>query len=213
MKVGTNNRHSGLVLAELLMAIWVMSIILAAVATLSFALSSANDTADNTSEIYSRIRYTTVWVSELFRNCKLVCANFGSSAAIWQADNNGDNQINPGEIVYIEIDSNSSCVKAVSFQPAGAAASTVLTISDIASGQARAWLNANCPATSVTLLNNCSSLSFATDCGAPRSRRFKMFFDISQNGVVHNYQITDCLRCVAANLLDPNGQIDSVDDD
>jgi hypothetical protein len=193
------------------MAIWVMSIILAAVAALSFALGSANDSADNTSDIYSRIRYTTMRISELLRSSKMVCASFSNGVAIWRADDNSNNQINPGEIVYLETGSN--CLKIVSFQPTLLTAGQILSLANIANGQARIWLNANCQVNSVTLVNNCNSVSFSTDIGPPFTRQLKVFFSVNQGGIARNYQITDCVRCYADYLLDASGQIDPVDDD
>ncbi|MCX5632206.1 MAG: prepilin-type N-terminal cleavage/methylation domain-containing protein [Phycisphaerae bacterium] len=201
----------GFTLAELLMAIWVMSIILAAVAALSFALGSANDSADNTSDIYSRIRYTTLRINELMRSSKLICANSGTSVAIWQADYNGDNKIEPNEIVYLE--TGGSSLKIVSFQPTPLAASQTLSLADVANGQARTWLNANCQVNSVTLINNCNSVSFSTDRGPPFTKQLKIFFSVNQDGIARNYQITDGVRCYADYLLDASGQIDPVDDD
>jgi prepilin-type N-terminal cleavage/methylation domain-containing protein len=203
----------GFTLVELLMAVWVMSIILAAVATLSFALGSANDAADNTSEIYSRIRYTTVRVSELARSGKLICSNSGTSVAIWRADDNGDSRINPGEIVYLEAGNGNNCINIVTFLGTGAAASSALTLADIAGGQARTWLAANTQANSITLINNCSTVSFTTDQTPPFAKQLNIFFGINQNGSVKNYQITDKLRCYADYLLDDSGQIKPMDDD
>jgi len=204
-------KYRGFTLAELLMAVWVTSIILAAVATLSFALGSANDSSDNTSDIYSRIRYTTVRMSELLRSSKLVCANSGSGVAIWRADDSGDNQINPGEIIYFEAITGN--LNLVSFKAAGITASFVLTLSDISNGQARAWLEANCQVDSVTLINNCSNVSFTVDQSPPFTKQLNIFFTVNQNGIARNYQISGKLRCFADYLLNSSGQIDPVDDD
>ena len=212
MRQRTNN--SGFTLAELLVAVWVMSIILAAMAALSFALGSANSSADNTSDIYSRIRYTTVRVNEIAKTAKLICANFGSGAAIWRADDNGDNQINPGEIIYLE--GSNGTLEMISFQANGAASSSSLTIANIANGQTRTWLGSNPQVSSstITLINNCSDVSFTTDQSAPFAKRLNIFFSVtSQRGFSHNYQITATLRCYADYLLDASGQIDSADDD
>jgi prepilin-type N-terminal cleavage/methylation domain-containing protein len=202
----------GFTLAELLMAVWVMSIILAAIATLSFALGSANDSADDTSEIQSRIRYTTMRLGELIRNSKLVCAKWDSSVAIWQADDNGNSQIDPNEIVYIEYDGSNNCLKLISFTPTAAVVSFPRTLGSIGNGQARTWLGANTQVNDVNLINNCSYVTFTTDQPPPFSKRLNLFFGIRQKGVIQNYQLTAYLRCQADYLLD-GGQIVSVDDD
>ena len=205
------NKHRGFTLAELLMAIWVMGIILGAVAALSFALGTANDMEDNTSDVYSRIRYTTFSISEIMRSGKLICANSGSSVAIWRADYNGDNKIEPNEIVYLESGSNS--IKLVSFQPNGAAAGTVLLLSDITSGQGRTWLTANSQVSSITLVNNCSSVSFTTDQQPPMATQLNIFFSITAKSIVREYQISDKLRCWSGYLLDGGGLLKTTDDD
>jgi len=206
------NRCGGFTLAELLMAVWVMSIILAAIATLSFALGSANDSADDTSEIQSRIRYTTMRLGELIRNSKLVCAKWDSSVAIWQADYNDNSRIDPNEIVYIEYDGSNNCLKLISFTPTAAVASFPRTLDLIGNGQARTWLNANTQVNDVNLINNCSYVTFTTDQQPPFSKRLNLFFGIRQKGVIQNYQLTAYLRCQADYLLN-GGQIDPNDDD
>jgi prepilin-type N-terminal cleavage/methylation domain-containing protein len=205
------NKCKGFTLAELLMAIWVMSIIVAAVAALAFALGTANDSADNTADVYSRIRYTTVRISELLRSSKLICANSGTSVAIWRADYNSDKKIEPNEIVYLENSNN--CINLVSFQPNGASVGTALQLADITSGQARTWLAANTQVNSITLVNNCSSVSFTTDRQPPMARQLNIIFTITQKGIVREYQISDKLRCYAGYLLDSSGQIKTADDD
>jgi prepilin-type N-terminal cleavage/methylation domain-containing protein len=206
------NRCGGFTLAELLMAVWVMSIILAAIATLSFALGSANDSVDNTSEIQSRIRYATMRLGGLIKNSKLICAKSGSSVAIWQADYDGDSQIDPNEIVYIDSGSSNNYIKLISFNPSGATASFPKTLGSIQGGQARTWLEANCQSSSITIIDNCSYVNFTTDQQPPFSKKLNIFFGVSNNGSIENYQISAYLRCQADYLLD-GGQIDPNDDD
>ena len=200
---------TGFTLAELLMAVLVMSIILAAVATLSFTLGSANDSADNTSDVYSKVRYATMYLGELVKNSKLVCANSGSSVAIWRADYNGNSQIDPNEIVYIEYDGSNNCLKLISFNPTGAVASFPRTLDLIGNGQARTWLQANCRKEDPNLIDNCSGVKFETVPAPPRTERLNIFFTISQ----HKYQITAQLRCYAGYLLNDANEINPNDDD
>ncbi len=205
------NKYKGFTLAELLMAILVMSIILTAVAALSFALGSANDSANDSSEVYSRIRYTTMRVNELLRNSKLICSNFGTSVAIWRADDNGDNQINPGEIIYMETGYNN--INLISFQPSVAQSGLVLRLADILGGSMRSWLASNIPSSSVSLVNNCDYVAFTTDAAPPYAKKLNIYFGISQKGVRHDYQISARQRCYAGYLLDSSGAIKSTDDD
>jgi prepilin-type N-terminal cleavage/methylation domain-containing protein len=206
------NKYRGFTLAELLMAVWVMSIILAAVAVLSFALGSANDSADDTSQIQSRVRYTTMQLGELIKNSKLICANTGTSVAIWQADYNGNSQIDPNEMVYIEGGSN-DCIKLISFTTAAATASFPRTLGLIQGGQAKTWLEANCQKSSITLIDNCSYVNFTTDPQPPFTQKLNIFFGVNNKGNIENYQISNYIRCYSGFLLDPNGQMRAVDDD
>jgi prepilin-type N-terminal cleavage/methylation domain-containing protein len=209
--LNTEKNRRGFTLAELLMAIWVMGIILGAVAALAYSLGTANDMEDNTSDVYSRIRYTTFRISEIMRSGKLICANSGTSVAIWLADYNGDNKIEPNEIVYLE--SSGGNINLVSFQPSGAAAGTVLLLANIKSGQARTWLAANSQVSSITLVNNCNSVYFMTDQSPPSAKQLNILFSITQKGTVRQYQISDKLRCHAGYLLDSNGLLKTTDDD
>jgi len=95
--------ENGFTLVELLVALVVTSIILAAVATLTYALGSANETSDDTSEKQAQVRYATLRISELIRYCKLICAAPGDDLAVWRADDNADGEINPQELVYLEM--------------------------------------------------------------------------------------------------------------
>ena len=198
----------------MLLAIWVISIILAAVATLSFALGSANDSADDTSEIQSRIRYTTIRLGALVRNSKLICYNYGTEVALWRADDKvADSKINPGELVYIETGSSNDQIKLLQFTPTGATASLILTLAAIGSSGTKEILKSICPYSYITLMNNCSYVTFTTDTAAPFSKRLNLFFGIQQKGIIQNYQSAAFLRSQAAYLLDAGGQIVSSDDD
>src|SRR3972149_4536193 len=95
--------YRGFTLAELLVALMVTSIVLAAVATLAFALGAAYETSDDISQKQAQVRFATLRISELIRNCKLICGASGDDLAIWRADDNDDGQINISELVYIEM--------------------------------------------------------------------------------------------------------------
>jgi len=80
-------------LAELLVALMVTSMLLAAVTTLTFALDSANDDAEDVGESQARIRYTTLKASELIKHCKLICAYYNNELVIWMSDDDSDEKI------------------------------------------------------------------------------------------------------------------------
>ena len=104
-----NARHRrGLTLIELMVAVVVTGIVMSAVATLAFAMSSANKATDDTSERQAQVRFATMKMSELIRHSKLVCYVNANELAIWRADDTpgGEGQINAGELAYVETDNN-----------------------------------------------------------------------------------------------------------
>ncbi|TSA52027.1 MAG: prepilin-type N-terminal cleavage/methylation domain-containing protein, partial [Planctomycetaceae bacterium] len=93
----------GLTLIELLLALMITVIITAAVATLSSALNSVNAATEDTSQKQAQVRFTALRISDLVRNCKLICFAGPDDFAVWRADDiYNDGQINIGELVYIE---------------------------------------------------------------------------------------------------------------
>ena len=92
----------GFTLAELLMGLMITSIISLAVATLAFALGNISNTTADVNEKQAQLRTATLRISELIAQSKLICSSFSSGIAIWRSDDNGDNKINPGELVYLE---------------------------------------------------------------------------------------------------------------
>lgn len=96
-------KNKGFTLAELLMAIWVTSIILAAVAALSYALGSANDSVTNTSDIYSKIRFSTLRLNEIIKYSEAICINPDGSVRI--------DDSNSSQKYYIQYDANSNSLK------------------------------------------------------------------------------------------------------
>ena len=78
--------ENGFTLIELLVALVVTSIIMTAVATLAYAMSSANDATDDTSRKQAQIRFATLKISDLIRHSRLVCYADGDDIAVWRAD-------------------------------------------------------------------------------------------------------------------------------
>ena len=54
------------------MAMVITSIILGAVATLAYAMGVANDAGNDTTYKQAQVRYATLRISELIRNCRFV---------------------------------------------------------------------------------------------------------------------------------------------
>ena len=200
----------GFTLVELLVALVVTSIILAAVATLAYALSTANDITDNTSQTQAHVRYATLRISELIRHCKLICGMSGDDLAVWRADDNGNGQINPQELLYIEMGTGRDYVQLLDFPSAG---NWRITLSSILSGTAKQELILICDERQTRLVPVCSNAQIVLDSSPPWSRSVSLSFDLVENGAVRQYQISAALHGFSGNLLDDSGEVINSDDD
>jgi len=207
--------EKGFTLAELLIALIVTSIILTAVATLAFAISSANDSADDTSYKQAQIRFTTLRLSELLRNSRLVCFVGDEDIALWRADDNNDGQINISELVYIEKGLDSDHLQLYEFPQPVSDPHVELNVIQVFSTN---WWSAYISeATDTMLIPQCSDVQFQFLFDAPgdpvtKSRFVSISFDLLENDIVRQYQISAALRSWAGNLLNEDGT-DIVSDD
>jgi prepilin-type N-terminal cleavage/methylation domain-containing protein len=204
--------EKGFTLVELLVALMVTSIVLAAVATLAFALSKANDTTNDTAFKQAHLRYATLRISQLVRNCKLVCCATADDFALWRADDNNDGQINIGELVYIERGPDRDHLQLTEFPSSNSEAINLSSIQ----GRATNWWTAYCSsATFIQLIPQCSNVQFSFDVLSPlsQSRFVNISFEIVEGGVAHQYQISALLRGWVGNRLDAAGTAIVSDDD
>jgi prepilin-type N-terminal cleavage/methylation domain-containing protein len=203
---------NGLTLVELLVAMVVTSIVLTAVATLAFAMNSANKTTDDTSEKQAQIRFATLRISELIRHSKLICYVNSEELVVWRADDTvgGEGQINAGELVYLEMGDNK--IQLMDFSDVPAAMQTdSLTLAQLSG--LKASLMAACTERYTVLVPVCSNVQFGfLPELPPRSRFVTISFDIAENNIVHSYQINAALRGWAGNLLDDSDEIAADDD-
>lgn len=199
----------GFTLAELLVALMVTAIVLAAAAALAFAMGSANDSTGDTAVKQAQLRYTTIKISDVLRNCRMICHLKENNFAIWRADDNGDGKLNLNELVYLGSNSDGNCVRIFEFYDD----TRVLQISDIWP-LVTGWLNYGCSTYRDTkLILQCENVQLAVDATPPWSKFASISFDIKENGVMHHYQITAALRSWAGHLLDEYGNLVFSDDD
>ncbi len=201
---------SGFTLVELLVALMVMSIVLAAVATLAFAMGSANDASDDTSQKQAQVRYATLKLSDLIRSCKLICGAADNDLAIWRADDNDDGQINPSELVYLEAGQDRNYLRLLDFPSAW---SWPVLLSSIQSGTAKEELKLIFEERQTVVLAECSNVEFRLDSAAPQSRFVSILFDVTENEAEHQYQINAAVRGWAGHLLGADGDSIVSDDD
>jgi prepilin-type N-terminal cleavage/methylation domain-containing protein len=211
--------HKGFTLVELLVALVVTGVVLSAVATLSFALSKANDATNDTSYKQTQVRYATLRISELVRDCKLICYATTDDFAIWRADDNSDGQINIGELVYIERGVGRDHLQLTEFPSSNSA---VIKLSSI-QGRATNWWTPYCSSATFTqLIPQCSNVQFSFDVSPPGlfsvspprwSKFVNISLDLVEGGIVHQYQISARLRGGAGNRLNKTGTSLVISDD
>lgn len=208
--------NSGFTLVELLVALMVTSIILGSVATLVFAMGSANDSADDTSQKQAQVRVATIRLSELIRHSRLICGIRNSDdIALWRADYDRDDEIDVDELVYIERTSgHNKLVVWEYFSSSGRQIS-------LANGKLymRFWFvwwpvsksvlsNESYEVRESQLVPESSNVTFRYDEPTePMTKRqfVNIVFDLSENGVMRQYQINAALRGWAGYLLDGDG--------
>ena len=208
----SDTRHkNGLTLVELLVAMVVTSIVMTAVATLAFAVSSANKATDDTSEKQAQIRFATLRISELIRHCKLVCYVSADELAVWTADTNADGIIDIGELTYIEAGAAQDHLWLYTFTPSSSAEISLDSIGALATNWWSAYGSLDIP---LHLIPECSNVTFYIDdlASQPKSRLVSITFDVVENEIARQYQINAALRGWAGNLLDDNDNIVSDDD-
>jgi len=208
--MGTNrhNTGKGFTLAELLVALMITSIILTAVATLAFAMGSVKDSTDDTSSKQAQLRYATLRLNDLIRDCKLVCAAVGDDVAIWRADDNGDKKINACELVYIEAGASRNYIKLLE---STSTSSSAISLSDINNGSAKATLVGG-GYRRIEIVPACSNVQFSFDAASPSSKFMSISFNVVENGASCQRQISGNLRGWAGNLLN-SGATAMVNDD
>ena len=215
-----NTRYKkGLTLIELLVAMIVTSIVMTAVATLAFAVSSATKATDDTSEKQAQIRFATLKISDLIRHSKLICYATNEEMVVWRADDTsgGDNKINPGELVYIETSDNK--IQLLDFPEVPIYLQEVF-FDELANhtpaelSAVKAWCVSNCTARYTVLIPECSNVQFGfLPELPPRSRFVTVSFDVAQSGVAHSYQIDAAILGWAENLISDSNDIVTGDDD
>lgn len=199
----------GFTLVELLLALVVAGIVSAAVVTLAFAVSTANDFMDSTSRTQAYVRYATFRISELIRHSKLICGIPGGDMAVWRADDNGDGKINIGELVYIERGTGGDYLRLCEFY----SNNPVIMLGDIDALMTEWWLSYGCNINYTLIIPQCSNVQFLFDVTPPNTRFVSVSFDIVENDIPRRYQINAAIHGSSGNLLDSSGEIVSSDDD
>ncbi len=175
--------NKGFTLVELLVALMVTSIILAAVATFAFALGKVNDSSNDTAVKQAQLRYVTLRISELIRYSKLVYSSSEDEVVFW-LDENKNEHIESKELVAIR--------------------------KELLPGGNVRLCEYSHDAGTVRLIPQCRNVRFGFDkplLPVTKRKFVSVSFELVENGVVRQYQIGTTLRCWAGHLLDENGNI------
>ncbi len=197
-------------LAELLITLIVTGILLSALATLAYALSSATSTEDDTATVQAQLRQGTLRLQDLVWNCRLICSVEGHALAIWRADDNGDGQINVDELVYLDAGDAGDTLCLWQF---ASATNPHVTLSSGTLSLTKAELISGHNGDDLPLIPDAQNVQFTLDTTPPQTRRLTVAFDLAQNGSTCRYQINTTLRAWAGHLLDATGETLVSDDD
>ncbi len=204
----TKKYTKGFTLVELLIALVITAIVLTAVATLAFAMGTANKATDDLSLKQAQVRFATLRIQDLIRHSKLICFVGNDDMAIWQVDNNNDGKINIGELVYIEAGPNRDHLRICEFSSSDDTAINLDSISSFANN----WWSVYCDGADYTVIvPECSDVRFNFDVLPPQSKFVSITFNIVENNIVRQCQITGKVRGPAINLLNED-DITSDDD-
>ena len=202
----------GFTLVELLVALSISGFILAAVATLAFAMSSAYDSSDDTMAKQARVRTTKTVLRELLCNAKMVFLESDGDLAVWKSGD-GDNRIEIEELVYIERGIYGNHLYLVSYEDVSGLG-TNFSITNIKDGTAKNFMDSNCAGQMVKFLDgDCRNVQFGFDQNPPSARLVSIAFELLENEQWKEYHMSCYLLGWAGNLLDSSGSLLVSDDD
>jgi prepilin-type N-terminal cleavage/methylation domain-containing protein len=207
-------KQKGFTLAELLLALIVTAIVLAAVASLAYAMSTSNDASGDTGLKQAQIRAATLRITDLIRNAKLICGTPTDAIVVWRADIDSNKKINSDELVYIQSNSARDKIQLIQYNRPASYNSAIL-LADIQSGAAKLALDSVCQKTTINLVPQCGNVLLTIDNPAipQKSKWASIKFNITENNVTRKCEIYTAVVGPAFNLLNSANTIVSGDDD
>jgi hypothetical protein len=195
---------------ELLVALVVTGVILSAVATLAFAMSSATRASEDVAFAQTQMRTATLHLADLIQRCRMICAAPGDDIVVWKSDDNHDGRINLNELAYIERGTSHNYLHMGLFSNA---ANPEIAFSSLGLAATKASLISTYGMTDVALLRSAASVQFTLDATPPASRRLVISLDLTEDQAVHHYEMALAMVGSAANLLNAAGTDLVTDDD
>ncbi len=161
----------GFTLVELLIAMVVTGIVLTAVATLAYALGTANDSSNDTAVKQAQVRYATLRISELIKYSKRVDSASEDVIVLWlDRDRNGELDIITELVAIRKVALGGGDIRLCEF---------------------------NSDPEPVVLIAQCRNVEFMLDSAPPDTKFVGISFELEENDVWHKYQISATLRCKA----------------
>ena len=208
--------RKGFTLVELLVALTVSSIVLGAVATLAFAVGTANKSLDEASEAQTYSRFSALSLRDTLRYGRQAFVTPDGYIAMWQADNNSDGLIDGSELTFFRVLAQELQLREFAFSNGEVA--PFVTIAQIEDGTAYSDLvqlassNENVDNRQTLKLPDCSEVTF-TILDPPANKYLNLSYKLTENGVTTKYHVNTRLMCSADNLIDYGaGQIVGDDD-
>ena len=217
-----NQNRAGFTSVELLVALMVCAVVFTTVASLAYAIGSANRYSQERSDHQMALRCATVRVSDLVKHSVMAFATPAGGIALWTGDNNNNGRINGSELVYIETDAAGEVLRLLVFILQDDELDISVTAEEIRNGIARNKLfdvsqekqyytDENYIYRYISVLPECSNVQLTLDWSGTF---VNIMFDLTENNTTTTYQICATLRCSADHLLNPaTGEPDGVDDD
>jgi prepilin-type N-terminal cleavage/methylation domain-containing protein len=207
------SKRKALTLVELLVALMVTSVVLAAVATLTFAVGSANTYSQDTDRQQAQIRFATIKIKDLLQYSRLILSLDSTGLYCWRSDDDGDCKIDIKEVVRVEFNATTGNLQMVTFSPSFWPVTISLDIASFKNGSAGQALKDYCNPKYVTLIGNCANAHFLKDEDVPYSKFISIIFSLNSGSSIEKHQINAALRCWAGYQLYENENLNSSDDD
>jgi len=223
----TASRKDGFTIVELLMAMVVMSIVLAAVAGMASAVSNANRETKDMGEKQAEIRYTTMRLTELIKNASFIVPLTTPRAGfcVW-TDSDEDGLPDAIELTYVEIIIDLANVNVlfpveggIKIKSVGESIIKILvfadldktfTISEIESGSARTDCLLLATRTRTIIISECTDAKINIDINR---RLTSLKFIVTEADVDSQYEIAATRRCSAEHLLNDSWELKAGTDD
>jgi prepilin-type N-terminal cleavage/methylation domain-containing protein len=185
-------------LVELMVTLVITGIILSAVATLAYAMNSASQTGNEVALTQAQLRLGTLRVLDVIQNCRMVLTASDTELAIWRSDYNEDGHINVNELVFLDCTATHDTLRLVW---SSSASNPEVTFSGGSLSVSQADVMNCYEGVCLPLLPECNNVQFVCDVAAPSTRRVTISFELTQEGVAHEYEIDATLRAWAGHLL------------